>query len=723
MKKSITNHTFKHTGKTLIAVLLLIITLDASAQNHWTRHIAEQSSLIEDVAYGQGKYVVIGDYAAIRTSSDGKKWEKQSTSLGDKGFLASIVFGAGQFVIAGSGGVILTSPNGIDWAKRNSQTTESLYNITFGAGVYVAVGYNGTIITSPDGANWTKRTSGTTKILNDVTFGGNNTFVIVGNDGFIATSSSNGEGWYKVTSGTTKTLTSVTRGKNANFAAVGRNGAILYSVGGYVWTTKFAPDPSISFTSVAFNPATGSFVAVDDSSKKAVTSVDGNYWGSPAIQTGSDLGFLRIRFVNNHFFAVGYHGEKRYSFTDGKTWYYPGVNTRKMTLNGVAYGNGQFVAVGNAPLDNGTTGLGASNVIYSSSDGDNFTVCETVHLVGGAKSFNDVTFGNGRFVAVGDDALIQTSTDGKNWTYSQVNFGQKLTGVAYGNGRYAAVGSKGVMLWSYDAKTWKKSDYLGISSFNGISYVNGIFVAVGPNGTLATSTDGNFWYFKAVGNNNNLTSVSFGGVKWMAVGSNGTVVTSTDGKNWKTKILNLKNTHFTDICHANGQFLMTTKDGLIYTLKNDIYTYVYSSNEQFNSITVAPGMFFAGGTKGYLITTPFDDGPTPEPESEKPDCGYCRTADADSTAEIESENVVEFNVVTYPNPVADQFSVDVEGATGGDVRMQLMDLSGRTIFDKVVNAESGTYRETVPMGQKQTGMYLLRVSTSTKTQTMKILKK
>ena len=31
-------------------------------------------------------------------------------------------------------------------------------------------------------------------------------------------------------------------------------------------------------------------------------------------------------------------------------------------------------------------------------------------------TFNDVTFGNGVFVAVGNDEIIYTSTDGDDWT-------------------------------------------------------------------------------------------------------------------------------------------------------------------------------------------------------------------------------------------------------------------------------------------------------------------
>jgi hypothetical protein len=53
---------------------------------------------------------------------------------------------------------------------------------------------------------------------------------------------------------------------------------------------------------------------------------------------------------------------------------------------------------------------------------------------------NGVTYGNGLFVAVGDDGTILTSPDGVNWTAADLGDGQPLYGVAYGNGLFVAVG-------------------------------------------------------------------------------------------------------------------------------------------------------------------------------------------------------------------------------------------------------------------------------------------
>ena len=75
----------------------------------------------------------------------------------------------------------------------------------------------------------------------------------------------------------------------------------------------------------------------------------------------------------------------------GATWTLrvPGINN----LNGVAYGNGTFVAVGS----NGT--------ILTSRDG----VSWTVRTSGTANTLYDVTYGNGLFVAVGVYGTILTS--------------------------------------------------------------------------------------------------------------------------------------------------------------------------------------------------------------------------------------------------------------------------------------------------------------------------
>src|ERR1700722_6127616 len=64
-----------------------------------------------------------------------------------------------------------------------------------------------------------------------------------------------------------------------------------------------------------------------------------------------------------------------------------------------------------------------------------------------------VTYGNGQFVAVGDNGLIVTSTDGYNWTIQNPGNASALVGVAYADGEYAAVGGNTILI-SSNAVTW-----------------------------------------------------------------------------------------------------------------------------------------------------------------------------------------------------------------------------------------------------------------------------
>jgi hypothetical protein len=59
-----------------------------------------------------------------------------------------------------------------------------------------------------------------------------------------------------------------------------------------------------------------------------------------------------------------------------------------------------------------------------------------------------VTYGGGKFVAVGDSGKIAYSSDGVNWTAGSGTSSGTLYGVAYGGGKFVAVGASGLMAYS-----------------------------------------------------------------------------------------------------------------------------------------------------------------------------------------------------------------------------------------------------------------------------------
>jgi hypothetical protein len=121
-----------------------------------------------------------------------------------------------------------------------------------------------------------------------------------------------------------------------------------------------------------------------------------------------------VVFGGGMWVAVGLSGEIQ-SSPDGVTWTHrPQPEILPVSLYGIAYGNGTFVAVGNGPAaDRG--------VILTSSNGVTWTSRTSPSIAANFVSLEDVAFGNGEFVAVGYNGLdsfayIISSPDGITWT-------------------------------------------------------------------------------------------------------------------------------------------------------------------------------------------------------------------------------------------------------------------------------------------------------------------
>jgi len=157
----------------------------------WATNQATPSSsdVFFGIAYGGGKYSAVGfnfdsNNAISYGSTNGTTWSGTPlSSIHDR--LTDVAYGNGRFVAVGQFGRIIWSTSGQgSWINVDSGTDEYLTGITYDNGHFVAVGYSGTILTSTDGASWTKRNSGTSVDLYDVT-GGDGGFVAVGDYGVI----------------------------------------------------------------------------------------------------------------------------------------------------------------------------------------------------------------------------------------------------------------------------------------------------------------------------------------------------------------------------------------------------------------------------------------------------------------------------------------------------------------------------------------------------------
>ncbi|MVM29138.1 T9SS type A sorting domain-containing protein [Spirosoma sp. HMF4905] len=699
----------------LFSCLFGLTMLTARAQTDWTNRPQVTSQIFADIAYGDGKYVAVvgNDNKVIRSTDQGFTWTTQD--VGASGAMYAIVYANSQFVAVGNSGHIITSTDGLTWNAHESGTNQHLRDITYNSySGFVAVGFNGAIVMSVDGQTWVPRNSGTTQRFNGVAYGSGK-LVVVGDGGLIMTSADKGVTWTPRVANVPYTLNGITGESIGNFVAVGTNNSIVTSPDGVVWTKRVASLNSTTLIlKVARNTATGSYVALTTTNNKVLTSPNGITWSEPASNTGLGSGLCGLRFLNGKFLAGG---RSIFSSDNGTDWN-PLTFSNEIQLSAVAYGNGRYVAVGAYRPDYGPVITPAVNVAITSGDGINFSIGNTYHYSNGARSFYDVTFGKGLFVAVGEDANIQTSVDGKVWENQKILLGRTLKGIAYGGGLFVAVGYNGVILFSSDGKTWLKNNSVSATyHYMGITYANGQFVAVGAQGVIATSTDAMSWTFRNSGTTYQLNSVTYGNGKWIAAGYNSTFVNSTDGLHWSSSQLTSE-LHANHITYANGQFVMVGLDGKVFTTSNNVLWLSPNANttHHLNGLAYGNGLFVAVGNQGTILTSPNN---TPGSSNL-----INQRADAQSRlAAVEPKLEVNLQAMTYPNPVDEEFSLVIEGAMNQEVRLWLVDGQGRTIVDRQVNVDQSPYRESMSLGQHEPGMYLLRISTASQTKTLKLLKK
>lgn len=307
--------------------------------------------------------------------------------------------------------------------------------IAFGDNAFIAVGYNGTIArTASNGTSWTTYwpeafAAGIVNTANpsdDSNYNiyaagfGNNRFIAAGNMGIMTYSDNRGVDWHTVADTTfTSRIRAVDYGGD-KWLAAGDGGRMAYSHNGTDWTAVEQSTFSGDIWDIAYG--NGVYIAAGDGGRMA-RSTNGIDWTAIESGTGTwesqfiplanaaggpSMLIASITFANidgvNRFVAVGDHGRIIYSDDGGLSWTLTSVTIGKSVtenLRGIAYGNGVFVAVGEDE--------------YSAWSIDGITWGRIENTYGGsslgmrqANAFG-VAFGYGNFIIVGDSASIARS--------------------------------------------------------------------------------------------------------------------------------------------------------------------------------------------------------------------------------------------------------------------------------------------------------------------------
>lgn len=295
---------------TFLALFLVPSLSHADPLANWTLITSGTDDWFYGITYGNGKFVTVGAYGTVLTSTDGVGWTTQTTPITNH--LYGVGFANNTYVAVGTLGKIITSPDGINWTVRSEgqahPLTHNLYGVTYGNGKFVVVGGHGTILTSTDnGVTWDDPfwpySSPTANWLYATTYDlGNTLFVDVGSSGTVLTST-DGTSWNVEVSGTANHLLGVTYGIGT-FVAVGSDGTILTSPNGINWVSQTS-GVSEWLRGVLYD--NGYFVAVGDNGS-ILTSPDGVNWTLRHWDDSYDLEAVAYDFNNNAFAAVGGFG-------------------------------------------------------------------------------------------------------------------------------------------------------------------------------------------------------------------------------------------------------------------------------------------------------------------------------------------------------------------------------------------------------------------------------
>lgn len=144
-------------------------------------------------------------------------------------------------------------------------------------------------------------------------------------------------------------------------------------------------------------------------------------------------------------------------------------------------------------------GAGVGQIVRSSRTGTSGGTWSSVHTDATAQVYQGIAYNNGNWVAVGWGNRAAVSTDTTTWTDSNGAIkGAQWYDIAYGNGNYVACGQYtvdstdyGCIMYSADGITWTKANAGTSEPLRKIEYSPelNIFVAVGLNGAIV-SVDG-----------------------------------------------------------------------------------------------------------------------------------------------------------------------------------------------------------------------------------------
>lgn len=297
--------------------------ISQNLNGNWTPLQSFGTTNMQQVAYGNNKFVAIGAAYAASTSN-GTSWAVVSHGVASSN---AVGYGNNLWLIGGgnSTGNLSTSTDLITWTARTSNTTSGIIALNYGNGLYLYGTPNGGIGTSTDGITWTSRTSNSAG--GDVLSIGyyNNQYIATGYD-YIGTSPTGATWTARTRPFSARQIWGVAYG-NSVYVTVANSGGIATSTDAVTWTVRTSGTTADLFGVVFGN---GIFTAAGSGSL-ALTSTDGITWNGAAPSIAGTQSIKGIAYGNNLWVVVG--GQGWSSVTPASAGYVTVYSASGSTLN------------------------------------------------------------------------------------------------------------------------------------------------------------------------------------------------------------------------------------------------------------------------------------------------------------------------------------------------------------------------------------------------------
>ncbi len=194
--------------------------------------------------------------------------------------------------------------------------------------------------------------------------------------------------------------------------------------------------------------------------------------------------------------------------------------------------------------------VGSNGKILSSWNGETWLLDKI-----GSCTLFDIAWNDNEFMVAGSDGLIFSSPNGESWS-TELSAGSDIAfhGITYGNGKWLAVGkdivSGEAVVYQKNNGEWEESYRLVNAALFDVAFSPTGFIAVGENGLMVASADGEEWEIITTLSGGKYSESDLYAIVWddirgqyieeqyypqfIVVGAGGTILTKISGDEWET---------------------------------------------------------------------------------------------------------------------------------------------------------------------------------------------